>query len=183
MPAAPTAAPEKCSAHKTVKFYAGRIAYWRSKMGAGETQRVPGTQGALRGYGNWRANSPAHSCPRHLAHVLQRKAYGLRKVYARYMEYHWHWWKWMDAKWQRVGACETGYGRRPGSFTWDSGTYVSFAGIIRGGYAQFAHRLGLLSWDETVARTGRPPTPRQQVLVATALQAQYGWGAWGCGGA
>jgi hypothetical protein len=121
-------------------------------------------------------------CPRWLAHVLQRKARAARWEYIDWHAYHWDWWKWMPAKLQRVGACETGYGKRPGNFHWDSGTYVSFAGIIRDGYATFAHALGLRSWDETRRELGRDPTPREQVLVTIALQSRYGWGAWGCGG-
>jgi hypothetical protein len=167
MPAGKQAVPEHCSARKAVKFYAGRIAYWRDKMGAAVRPKI-----VLSG-----------RCPRYLAHVLQRKAYAAQRAYYRWVEYHWYWWKWMPVKLQRVGACETGYGKRPGNFHWDSGLYVSFAGIIRDGYATFAHRLGLRSWDETRRELRRDPTPREQVLVTLALQEEYGWGAWGCGGA
>lgn len=153
------------SAHRAVAFYSSRVNYWLDQMGAATVKR-------------FHPLSPRR-CPRYLANVLQTKAYALRREYARWIEYHYHWWKWMPDKWQRIGRCETGYGQRPGNFHWDSGTYVSFAGIIRDGYATFARRLGLPTWD---SHSG-DPTPRQQLLVAMALEDEYGFGAWGCGGA
>lgn len=63
--------PKPCTARKAVKFYAGRIAYWRSKMGAG-------TRAAHGGA------SPRTACPRYLSHVLQRKAAQARKAYQRW---------------------------------------------------------------------------------------------------
>lgn len=92
----------------------------------------------------------------------------------------------MPAKWVRVGRCETGGtagATAAGNFAWDSGVYVSAFGIIRSGYADFAHAVGLRSWDETWIEKGRLPTPREQWRVADALQRRYGFGAWGCGGA
>ena len=86
----------------------------------------------------------------------------------------------MPDKWQRIGACETGYGRRPGSFSWDSGRYVSFAGIYRAGYSQYAHEIGQLSWDETRSRLGRYPTPREQLNVALRIYYHFGFSGWGC---
>ena len=154
MPADLTAAPEHCSSRKAVKFYAGRIAYWRDKMGAGADQ--PGVR--------------RHLCPRYLAHVLQRKAYGLRKEYARWVEHEYHWWKWLPAKYQRVGRCETGGtvgASAAGNWHWDSGTYVSAFGFIRAAFP---------TWNGH-------NTPREQYQVAASIQARYGWGAWGCGGA
>jgi hypothetical protein len=143
------------SAHKAVRFYAERVAYWRLKM---HKWAVLAT------------SLPQHGCPRHLAHVLQRKAHAARLAYHRWHRYQFEWWRWMPDKFQRVGACETGYGKRPGRFDWDSGTYVSFAGIYRPAYEAY-HR-----W------TGHN-TPREQYEVASAIQARFGWGAWGCGGA
>jgi hypothetical protein len=90
----------------------------------------------------------------------------------------WAWWIWLPDKYARVGACETGYGKRPGRWDWDSGRYVSAFGIYRPAYAQFAHQLGLRSWDEPGVRTAR-----EQYRVARAIHARYGWGAWGCEGA
>ena len=157
-----------CTAHKAVRFYSRRVNEWRAKMGAPDK----------------RLDSPRSAgCPRYLARVLQRKAYALRKAYVRFLEYHYHWQSWLPDKWARIGACETGYGRRPGSWTWDSGTYVSAFGIYRPGYAQFAHAIGQLSWDETRARLGRYPTPREQYNVALEIARRFGYGAWGCGGA
>lgn len=163
MTVTPDKHPKSCpSAKQAVKFYRSRVSYWLDKMGT-----ASGGLSTLR---------PSTGCPRYLAGVLQRKAAVLRERYLTWVEYHWHWWKWMPSKWQRIGACETGYGKRPGNFDHDSGTYVSFAGIIRSGYDSFARSLGLPTWAGN-------PTPRQQLLVAQSLQSRYGYGAWGCGGA
>ena len=118
------------------------------------------------------------SCPRYLARVLRGKAAARRRAYLRWHAYHFEWWKWLPDKFARVGACETGYGRRPGSWTWDSGTYVSAFGIYRPAYNQFSRWLGLPTWDDPGRRT-----PREQFIVARAIQARFGWGAWGCGSA
>jgi hypothetical protein len=149
-----------------VTFYSSRIKYWLAQKGT-------------------TSDAPPHGrrCPLYLARVLRLKAYATRRHVEAWLEFHFAWEKWLPDKWARVGACETGYGRRPGRWDWDSGVYVSFAGIIRGGYATFAHRLGLRSWDETRLELGRLPTPREQYRVAAALAAEYGFGAWGCGGA
>lgn len=92
----------------------------------------------------------------------------------------------MPDKYARVGACETGYGRRPGNWHWDSGRYVSAFGIIRVAYNSFAHQLGFLGWDDldgkTHQRHGLDAPPREQYLVAKAIHDRYGWSAWGCGG-
>ncbi len=156
--ASPRVAPEKCSASKEVAYYRSRLNYWAQKMGAGSG----------RGYRLGRTHRPA--CPRYLAHALQRKAHAARLAYLRWHRDQYEWWHWLPDKFARVGACETGYGKKPGNFHWDSGTYVSFAGIYRPAYE--AYHL----W------TGRN-TPREQFEVAAAIQARFGWGAWGCGGA
>lgn len=97
------------------------------------------------------------------------------------------WDLWLPDKFARVGACETGYGKKPGNWHWDSGTYVSPFGIIRSAYNSFAHSLGYLGWDDldpgTHQRHGLNAPPYEQYRVAAAIQARYGWGAWGCGGA
>jgi hypothetical protein len=105
------------------------------------------------------------------------KAHEARRQVAEYLDRMYDWASWLPDKYARVGACETGYGQRPGNWEHDSGTYVSAFGIIRGAYDDFSRRLGYPGWDEG----GR--TPRQQYEVAAAIQAAYGWGAWGCGGA
>jgi hypothetical protein len=143
------------SARKAVRFYQARVRYWAQKMGqpvanGSHPRRVAGCS--------------------YLAHVLQRKAHAARLAYARWWEHEWRWQAWLPDKFARVGACETGYGKRPGSWTWDSGTYVSAFGIYRPAYEAY-HR-----W------TGRN-TPREQYEVASAIQARFGWSAWGCGGA
>ena len=140
-------------------------------------------------YNQHRAVVGANSAPaleRHMGcrRARQRARYWIsaaranRAAAARWVETQYHWWKWLPDKFSRVGACETGYGKRPGSWTWDSGTYVSAFGIYRPAYAQFARQLGLPTWDDPGLRT-----PREQYQVAAAIQARYGWSAWGCGSA
>jgi len=155
-------APENCpGVRKAVRFYQRRYAEHRAKMGAPSSEPAALTR-----------------CPRYVLHVWVRKAAAARKAYERWLEYHWHWQEWLPDKFARVGACETGYGKRPGSWTWDSGTYVSAFGIYRPAYAQFARYLGLPTWDDPGRRS-----PREQYLVARAIQQRYSWSAWGCGSA
>lgn len=158
--AAVAAAPAKCpSARRAVKFYARRLRVWRAKVGAPKP-----------------AIHVQSRCPRYLASVLRRQAAIARKTYYLWRWHHFAWWDWLPEKYARVGACETGYGKRPGSWTWDSGTYISAFGIYRPAYAQFARAIGVPQWEER-------HTPRDQYKVASAIQGRYGWGAWGCGGA
>lgn len=99
----------------------------------------------------------------------------------RWRHYQYAWWDWMPLGWQRIGACETGYGKRPGNFRWNSGTYQGFAGFYHG------------SWDAFVPsadpKAGPYPTeaylatPRQQLEVALAIYRRYGLSGWGCRGA
>lgn len=156
-----------CSAHKAVKFYARRLNEHRARMGAqGKPVKV---------------RSARTECPRYLAHVLQRKARAWRLRAERWVAYHYDWRSWLPAKWQRIGACETGYGRRPGQWTWNSGTYQGAFGFYHG------------SWDAFRARADRKAgpypaeaynaTPRQQYEVALAIYRAYGFSGWGCRGA
>lgn len=153
------------STFKAIRYYTGRINYWRSKMGAEHMSPS--------------ARRPAGGvCPRYLAQLLKWKAHLAKVRYFSWWNYHWNWQSWLPDKYARVGACETGYGQRPGNWSWDSGTYVSAFGIYRPGYNSFSHQLGLPGWDDPGVRT-----PRQQYLVAQYIQGRFGWGAWGCGAA
>lgn len=60
------------STYKAIRYYTGRINYWRSKMGV--EHMSPRAHGRPTG----------GACPRYLAHVLQRKAYAARKTYLRW---------------------------------------------------------------------------------------------------
>ena len=172
-PAALTKAPEHhCTARKAVKFYAGRIAYWRDKMRAGRS----GTQLETAAAHRKRMSNPRIPCPQYLAHALQRKAYGLRKEYARYVEYHWHWSAWLPDKWRRIGICETGLNWRHSNSSYEG-----------------AFGFALSSWDAFVPYADRKAgpypanaylaTPRQQYEVALAIWRRYGLSGWGCRGA
>lgn len=153
-------APEKCpAARKAVAFYQRRYREHREKMGAAAELKLNQRTG----------------CPRYLARVWKAKAAGARKAYERWVAHHYHWWKWLPDKWQRIGACETGYGKRPGRWDWNSGTYEGAFGFYYG------------TWDAYKPK-GAPPaaylaTPRQQYQCALNVAAAHGYGAWGCGDA
>jgi hypothetical protein len=98
-----------------------------------------------------------------------------------YRHYHYNWREWLPDKWARVGACETGFGRRPGNWRHNNSRYSGAFG--------FAHS----SWSAFVPRADRKAgpypseaylaTPRQQYEVALAIWRAYGFSGWGCRGA
>lgn len=104
-----------------------------------------------------------------------------QKAHARWTVYHFHWWVWLPDKWQRIGACETGYGKRPGNWRHSNGSY------------QGAFGFAIRSWDDFAPRADRRAgpypseaylaTPRQQYEVALAIYRVYGLSGWGCRGA
>jgi len=157
---------ETCpTARQGLRFYVSRYNLWRGKMGAATSTRLPSR----------------HGCPRYLAGVFRAKARAARLAYERWHEYHYAWQRWLPDKWQRIGACETGYGRRPGNWRHNSGTY------------QGAFGFAVSSWDGFVRSAdpkARPypseaylATPRQQYEVALAIWRRYGFSGWGCRGA
>ena len=88
----------------------------------------------------------------------------------------WKWQVWLPDKWQRVGACETGYGRRPGQWTWNSGTYQGAFGFHYDSWDQFKP----VAWWPREAYLA---TPWQQYQTALAIHRRYGFSGWGCRGA
>ena len=96
----------------------------------------------------------------------------------RHYNYHHAWATWLPDKWQRVGACETGYGQRPGRWDWNSGTYQGAFGFYHGSWDAFVNRAD--------PKAGPYPTeaylatPRQQYEVALAIHRAYGFSGWGC---
>lgn len=161
-PLSSAAAPEKCpTAHAGLRFYVRRLNEHRSLMGL-SPQRHKITQ----------------SCPRYLAQVWKHKARAARLAYERWHHYHYSWADWLPDRWQRIGACETGYGRRPGQWTWNSGTYQGSFGFHYGTWDSYRHRAD--------PKAGPYPddayeaTPRQQYEVALAVYRAVGYGAWGC---
>lgn len=141
-------------------FYSRRIAFWRDQM-QGATSEI--REGRRR-------------CPLYLAHVLRLKAYATRRAAVKWIAYQYGWRRWLPANWYALARCETAV-----RWDWDSGRYVSAFGIYRPAYADDAHRIGALSWDETIGRFGRVPTPRAQYDAALSHYAANGDG-WGCPG-
>jgi len=162
LPAADTTRARCPSVLKALDHYTQRYLYWTEKRAGAPKLATHGRS----------------KCPRYLLGVRRAKAANAHRAYDRWYAHEWNWQSWLPDKFARVGACETGYGKKPGSWTWDSGTYVSAFGIYRPAYAQFARITGTPTWDEPGART-----PREQYTVASAIQARFGWGAWGCSGA
>ena len=151
----------RCSnAQRAVRYYSRRLNEWRAKM----------DQSAL-------PSEKPRTCARarYLADRLRVKARAARLAFARWRHHEYAWWDWMSDKFQRIGACETGYGKKPGNFHWNSGTYQGFAGFYFG------------TWDAYKPK-GAPSeaylaTPREQYECALNVLARHGYGAWGCGGA
>ena len=146
-------------------FYSSRIAYWLERMGL-----EPGSV--------WTGLDPK-LCPRYLGRVLRLKAYATRHRAEAWLERHWAWREWLPSNWLAVAICESGH--NPPNWSHDSGTYVSAFGIYRAGYVDDAHRIGNLSWDETIRELGRLPTPREQYDAALSHYREHGDG-WGCPG-
>lgn len=164
----PAAAPERkgCRAHRALAYYRERERLWRTKMGAAVVAHRP---------------PPPRGCPRYLARVARMRARAARLRYERWWHYHYAWREWLPDKWQRIGACETGYGRRPGNWRWDSGTYQGAFGFYHGTWDQYKTyadpKAGPYPAEAYLA------TPRQQYEVALAVWRRHGYSAWGCGGA
>jgi hypothetical protein len=163
--AARVTAPEKCpTARQAVKFYAGRIAYWRAKVGA--VVVVHSNQQQLG----------SSRCPRYLAHVLQRKAHAARVAYTNWHFYHYRWDHWLPAKWYRIARCETGVNWRH-----SNSSYEGAFGFAKSSWDSFKHRAD--------PKAGPYPddawqaTPRQQYEVALAIYRAFGFSGWGCRGA
>lgn len=152
------------SAHKAVRYYSKLIAYWSAKMNV----RAPKAHRGSR-------------CPRYLAHILKAKATLAKYRYYKWMEYHWAWEKWLPSKWQRIGACETGYGRIPGNWRHSNSRYEGAFGFAKQSWDSFKYRAdpkaGPYPEDAWQA------TPRQQYEVALAIYRAYGFSGWGCRGA
>lgn len=83
------------------------------------------------------------------------------------------WQVWLPDKWARIGACETGYGRRPGRWDWNSGTYQGAFGFHHQSWDSFKP----VSWWPSNAYDA---TPWQQYRTALAIHARYGFSGWGC---
>jgi hypothetical protein len=66
------------SAKKAIVYYSRRIDSWRGKMGEPVTQIAD------------HATRHASKCPRYLAHVLQHKAYAMRKAYEKWHRLYFH---------------------------------------------------------------------------------------------
>jgi len=158
-------APENCpGVRHAVRFYQRRANEHRAKMGAPVSVPAALTR-----------------CPRYILHVSVRKARAARRAYERWHVYHWRWDLWLPSKWQRIGACETGYGRRPGNWRHSNSSYEGAFGFAKSSWDGFKGsadpKAGPYPADAWQA------TPRQQYEVALAIWRAYGFSGWGCKGA
>lgn len=163
----PAAAPECPSARQAVRFYGVRVDYWRTKMGA-----------TAKDLGHAQTGK---TCPRYLSKLLRAKAYALRHVYERWHAYHYDWSSWLPDKWQRIGACETGYGRRPGNWRHSNSSYEGAFGFAKSSWDSFKYRADRKAGP--YPEDAWQATPRQQYEVALAIYRAYGFSGWGCRGA
>lgn len=166
----PTTVVQKATVKLSCKFAERAIVYYRKQTW--KYQRKLKQERHATSYPERRKNA----CPykRYLTRVWQAYTIAARVQWKAYL-YHYAWWLWLPEKWQRIGACETGYGRRPGNWKWNSGTY------------QGAFGFHYSTWDR-YRPSGAPSeaylaTPRQQYQAALNVYAHHGYGAWGCGGA
>lgn len=151
------------SAEKAIVFYRSKTWELQKKLG----QELRATNYPERRKG-------ACGYKRYLVGIWRDYAASTRVQWKAYL-YDYAWWIWLPDKWQRIGACETGYGKRPGQWTWNSGRFQGAFGFYYG------------TWD-AYKPTGAPAdahlaTPRQQYQAALNVYAAHGYGAWGCGGA
>lgn len=161
---------EACkTARSGLRWYVRWFSYWRSKTGAADGRSHPRSrsEGII-------AQPRTSACPRYLAKVFRAKAHAARKAYAHWRWYHYAWWDWLPMNWQLLGACETGYGRRPGNWEHTNSRFTSAFGIS---WAEY---------DANSAYMGGPPwhvrhTPRDQYNAALGHLARFGDG-WTCPG-
>lgn len=155
---------ETCkSTEKAIVYYRGKV--WKYQRALDKPRSKTNFPERLKnacGYKKWQAEQ------------WRNRASKWKQLHDDYI-YHYAWWEWLPDKWQRIGACETGYGKRPGQWTWNSGKFQGAFGFYYG------------TWDAY-----RPPsapseaylaTPREQYQTALNVYSHHGYGAWGCGGA
>jgi hypothetical protein len=125
------------------------------------------------GAGVLTAKATGASCPRYLAHTLQRRAYGLRKAYADWSFYQFRWDHWLPSKWYRIARCETQVNWRH-----SNSSYEGAFGFAKQSWDSFKYRAdpkaGPYPEDAWQA------TPRQQYEVALAIYRMFGFSGWGC---
>ena len=143
---------------KAISFY--RAKTWANQDALGQPKTI--AAGEVTGscaYKHW------------VARLWQNRAEKARQEYA----YHYNWWEWLPDKWQRIGACETGYGKRPGQWNFNSGAFQGAFGFANSTWDQYK--------PEGAPSEAYLATPRQQYQCALNVYAAHGYGAWGCGGA
>jgi hypothetical protein len=90
-------------------------------------------------------------------------------------DWQWKWRVWLPRGWQNIGACETGYGKRPGNWTHNNSQYsgaFGFAHSSWSGFKPYAH----------YPRYAYLASPWQQYQTALAIYRRYGLSGWGCRG-
>ena len=118
--------PKGCpSARKAVKYYAGRIAYWRDKMGAAPSGR----------------SNRLGNCPRYLSKVLRAKSYALRREYTRYAAERRARYRRLYEKWRCIHEHEGAWNSNTGNGYW-GGLQMDW-GFMHTYGAEFIRRWGL----------------------------------------
>jgi len=157
---------DKCvGVQKALRFYTKRWQHWTTlRTGVGQPVR--------------QLERSPQRCPRYLLKIRKAKAAAAHREWNRYFHYHYAWSEWLPDKWQRIGACETGYGRRPGNWRHSNSSYEGAFGFAKVSWDSFKYRAdpkaGPYPEDAWQA------TPRQQYEVALAIYRMYGLSGWGC---
>ena len=159
-------APDRCpSTHKALRYYTARYVYW-TKLRSGTPKLT---------------THPRSRCPRYLVNVRRAKAAAAHRAWDAYFHYHYAWSEWLPDKWQRIGACETGYGRRPGNWRHSNSSYEGAFGFAKSSWDSFKYRADRKAGP--YPEDAWQATPRQQYEVALAIWRAYGFSGWGCRGA
>jgi hypothetical protein len=97
-----------------------------------------------------------------------------REAAVEWVAYHYDWRSWLPENWQRLGACESGYGRRPGNWEHSNSRFTSAFGISWAEYNADAAHMGAPPWHVR-------HTPRDQYMAALGHYDRFGDG-WSCPG-
>jgi hypothetical protein len=90
-------------------------------------------------------------------------------------DWQWKWRVWLPRGWQNIGACETGYGKRPGNWKHNNSSYSGAFGFAHSSWTAFKP---VARWPDRAYLA----SPWQQYQTALAIYRRYGLSGWGCRG-
>lgn len=161
-------APGCKPAQRAIRFYKARTHQWQR-----ERNELTYDHGLAE-----RIKWPTCDRARSAAREWLARAEGARDSYYEWFAYHYDWPSWLPDKWQRIGACETGYGRRPGNWRHNNSSYEGAFGFAVSSWDSFKWRADPKAGP--YPEDAEQATPRQQYEVALAIERMYGLSGWGC---